>query len=1056
MTWHSRLAIASLAALVSFGFGGAPSGAQQSPNVIVIIADDVGYADFGFSAKSPGQGFLDPGGNAISLTPNLDDLAARGVSFSRAYVGASCQPSRAALVTGGYQQRIGNEVVGNVHTSANQVFEGVPVETETIWDRMKSRNYTTGAFGKWHLGQTEDTPTQLGNRPQNQGIDEFRGTWSNPGPYTVNQNESNPGRILREAVVQPNGTIVTNNIGANHHGEYITQTFGQFGVDFIRDHANQTNPFFLYQSFSAAHVPWDDASPDINDPRIAHLTPSSARRRVGSSLITMDKEIGRMLARLEDPNGDGNDSDSVADNTLIVFVNDNGGAGNTQNGQRGADNGDLRGIKQQAFEGGIRVPMLIAGAGISAAAQGSIYDAPVHGVDILPTVFEAAGGKFGPNESKIDGVNLLPYINAGNTADPGDDPHEVLVHRWRRTFAVVKGDFKLINWNPNLVGNPANYALYDLKNDLGETTNLINQAQYAGLVAELKRDLTHHEAFFDKQRYANFGSSVDDDPFSSLPEQPLNIFDHFAFRPNGNTQLNWSDNDAWLEGSTSNPSGTGPTKNLYSSDSFPGAIIEFGTTNNQSYVATNDLLRHTGGDFMLNKLLLSGNFNSSQAQQATIQGNPLLFTSDLKGAGPQIAITADNTSTGNYRYDIDLDVILYDNLEITGDGDVTVTINGTISDYFDPRNLTKSGNSSVTLTGNNTYAGDTIIIDGELSITNAFLANTADVHLTMDSIFDLDFTGTDTIDSLFIDGIAQATGTWGSLTSAATNKSNLFTGSGMILVSTLGPAGDFDSNGRVDGTDFLQWQRGDSPLQGSSSDLNGWQVDYGSIAPPPPQPPFIAQWNMDLDDQTPYPASESNSNLVSVPAITNQGEVGGISSGGDDLFARATLVADNLADAIANNDYITFTIDPQAGFELDLTDISWDWTANTSIENGEWFALSLLSSIDGFTEANVIATSTNSRDGAGTLTLGPETFDLSASEFQNLTSAIEFRLYFTSNANLAGDLMRLDNLTVNGSLTAGFAQAVPEPSSELLVSLTILLGMQRRSKRRSELTRTKP
>ncbi len=656
----------------------------QQPNVIVIVCDDAGYADFGFMNGLSGATSEIP-------TPNLDALARRGVTFSRAYVGEACQPTRAALVTGGYQNRIGNEVVGNNLTSNTGVFEGVPVESITIWERMKSLGYSTGAIGKWHLGQIADTsPTQPGNRPQNQGIDEFFGIWHGSRTYAVGNTGLTQTQLLRKAT-NVNGNITDTVVEGSYSGQYITNTFGDYAVDFIADHYDDGNPFFLYQSFTAPHTPLQN-SPDFNDPSLAGL--SGIRKTYGSMMLTMDKEIGRMVDRLDDPNGDGNTSDSITDNTMIIFVNDNGGADANSSSPNGADNGILRRGKGSPWEGGIRVPMLIAGAGVDASAIDTVYDRPVHGVDILATAFEAGGGMFGPADTGVDGVNLLPFIN-GNVAA---DPHEVLVNRHRAHFSVIKGDWKL-TWSG---GSPGlNPQLYNLANDISETSNVAGANP--AIVEDLKRELTDQETEFDKQRYAILGRTQDS----------INLFDQFTFNATGSTTRNWLDSNAWLAG------GTSMAETMFYSDSFASTVLEFPTSNSFNYTSNNNMVRLTGLPYMLNRILLSGNFSSSQNRTATISGNDLLLTSSLLGVEPELVVDASNFSTGQFLYQIGTDLILYDDLLISGDGDADVSISGQISDYFSPSNLTKTGTSTVALIADNTFTGETVIAGGTLALSGA-------------------------------------------------------------------------------------------------------------------------------------------------------------------------------------------------------------------------------------------------------------------------------------------------------------------------------------------------
>lgn len=1003
-------------------YGQQASLAQTKPNVIVIVADDAGYSDWGFMDGVNGS---NPTPTEIP-TPNLDALAARGVKFSRAYVGPNCQPTRAALVTGGYQNRIGNENVGNNYYLPTQGFapkgvpEGLPGTTATIWDRMKAQGYNTAAVGKWHLGSTPDYVDSsgtavAGNRPEDQGIDEFFGMWHGSRNYTIGGLGSSPEQRLRKTIVDAQGNVTDTNEESSYSGQYFTNVMGDYAIDYIQRQHQSGQPFFLYQSFTAPHTPMHN-SPDINDPRIAGLT--GIRRQYASMMLTMDKEIGRILERLDDPDGNNDTSDSIADNTLVIFINDNGGADATSSSPNGADNGVLRGGKGDSYEGGIRVPMIVAGAGVNPARYGTTYNKLVHGVDVLPTAVAAAGGSIGAGETKIDGVDLLPFINGTEASNP----HEVLVNRWRGRFTVVREDWTLVHQSN---GANRNYLLYNLTNDISQTNDVASQNPL--VVEELLRDLTDHEAVFDKPRY---------EILDNTDEATINIFDHFTFKPsaptigsggttiigegggpgvassgngnfeaslvgsgiatfaqvpnwhniggaesanftdtlgtggspesdsrgayftvdgstgkmtvandtgyqigeagetfdislalhkwgspgnyngdetltatlfttagsvNGNTQLqdiavlqstvfnvtgswndesaadfytslagdvgktvylalefnrgtaatsnpvpridvvtlttsggnsagssftNWSAAGTWFEGGTSN------VETMLESDAFAGAVLEFPTVDTYSYTSNNDMVRMTGMEFMLNKIILSGEFAGTTNQSATIQGNVLLFTKDLDGVGPQIAIEAGNTGEANFDYSIDLELMLYDDLTITGDGDTGVTISGDIRDYFEPRGLTKQGSSTVKLTGSNSYQGDTKVEAGVLSTTSAYLEDTADVYLASGATFDLDFAGTDTIDSLFIDGTPQPTGTWGAMGSGASHETPLLSGDGWLLVSTIDVLpGDFNDDGVVNLADYSVWRDN----LGSSASTLANDIDGGTVG--------IAQYN---------------------------------------------------------------------------------------------------------------------------------------------------------------------------------------------------------------------
>ncbi|MDB4438467.1 sulfatase-like hydrolase/transferase, partial [bacterium] len=417
----------------------------QQPNVVVIISDDAGYADWGFmndylQSLNPGQA------KSVIPTPNLDALRQRGTLITNAYTGAVCSPSRAAIVTGSYQQRIGYEYNINNLMGSNDV-DGLSPDTTTIFDRMKSEGYTTGTVGKWHLGARAND-NGLGNRPENQGVDEFFGIWKGSRNYTIGA-VSGSG-TLRETTASPfSDTVLETTPPWNTTNNYVTNAFGEGAVNFIKRHHADPDPFFLYVSFTAPHSPIGP-SPDINDPRLSPL--SGTRKNYASMVLTMDREIGKILDSLEDPAGDG--SISLTENTLVIFINDNGGASGI-----GADNTPLRNFKGSIFEGGTRVPMIIAGLGLP---ENATFHSPIHSIDILPTCLDAAGAT---PPAGIDGVSLLPYLNS---TIPGV-PHEVITIRNDTKASVRKGDWKLAK---NTTNSP--FLLYNLGQDPGETTDLAN------------------------------------------------------------------------------------------------------------------------------------------------------------------------------------------------------------------------------------------------------------------------------------------------------------------------------------------------------------------------------------------------------------------------------------------------------------------------------------------------------------------------------------------------------------------------------------------------------
>jgi arylsulfatase A-like enzyme len=386
------------------------SAAQSSrkPNVVLIIADDLGYADLGC------QGAKD-----IS-TPNIDRLAAGGVRFTDGYVSCPvCSPTRAGINTGRYQQRFGHEFNPGPPAQAGETF-GLPLTERTIADYFKSAGYATGLVGKWHLGyRPEYTPTK-------RGYDEFFGFLG--GAHSYLESGKGVDGIFR-------GTTPVN------EKEYLTDALNREAVAFIERHAAE--PFFLYLAYNAVHTP--NQATDKYLQRFAGIA-DPLRRTMAAKLAALDDGVGAVLKTLADR--------GIENDTLIVFISDNGGPTPT-NGSR---NTPLSGFKGQVWEGGIRVPYLMQFKGRLPAGQ--IYRQPVISLDILPTALAAAGVPV-PADRKLDGVNLLPYL-AGQANKP---PHEALCWRFGTSWAIRKGEYKL-------TAQKSEPQLFNLAEDIAEKHDL--------------------------------------------------------------------------------------------------------------------------------------------------------------------------------------------------------------------------------------------------------------------------------------------------------------------------------------------------------------------------------------------------------------------------------------------------------------------------------------------------------------------------------------------------------------------------------------------------------
>ncbi len=384
--------------------------APRQPNIIVILADDLGYGELGV------QGCRD------IPTPHIDSIAQAGVRFTDGYVSCPvCAPTRAGLMTGRYQQRFGFETNPGPEAAADPNF-GLPRSETTLAERLKGLGYATGMFGKWHIGyKPELQPTQ-------RGFDEFFGFLSGANDYL-------PGGRRMDKVLR--GTQVV------EEQEYLTDAFGREAVAFVEKH--RQHPFFMYLPFNAVHAPLQAMDkylqrfPDIKDEK---------RRTFAAMQSAMDDNVGRVLDTLRRL--------SLEQDTLVFFLSDNGGP--TE--QTTSGNGPLRGFKGQTWEGGIRIPYMMQWPGRIPARQ--VIHHPVIALDIHPTAIAAAGATVSP-DCKLDGANLLPHVTGGAAGQP----HDTLYWRFSQQRAIRQGDWKLV-----LGAGGSEWGLYNLAEDIGEKNDL--------------------------------------------------------------------------------------------------------------------------------------------------------------------------------------------------------------------------------------------------------------------------------------------------------------------------------------------------------------------------------------------------------------------------------------------------------------------------------------------------------------------------------------------------------------------------------------------------------
>jgi len=434
----TRRAFLKRSAIGALGFmGGALAWGRESalarqPNIVFILADDMGWADVGYHGS-------------LIRTPNVDALADGGVRFGQHYVMPTCTPTRVGFMTGHYPSRY-----GVVAPAYGEIFHD---DTVTLPAALRQGGYTTHISGKWHMG----SPPQW--TPRKYGFDSSYGYFHGQiDPYTHHYKTGDPSWHRNDEYLDEKG----------HATDLITDE----AVRIIE--SDHDKPFFLYVAYSVPHYPLDE--PDRWTAMYEGKIAEPSRRWLAASITHMDHGIGRIIKTL--------DRKHLRENTLIVFVSDNGGQqswrSDTQYKGRYADkphsvlgdNRPLRGWKGEVYEGGIRVPALANWSGVLAPGR---CDAPMHIVDWMPTLC-ALTGMCPPRDLNWDGVNVWPSI----TGKPGTAEPRTLYCKTPKFSAVRSGDWKLV------VKNDGSRAeLYDLAADPYETKDLASQQP--GRVAKLKR-----------------------------------------------------------------------------------------------------------------------------------------------------------------------------------------------------------------------------------------------------------------------------------------------------------------------------------------------------------------------------------------------------------------------------------------------------------------------------------------------------------------------------------------------------------------------------------------
>jgi arylsulfatase A-like enzyme len=422
------------------------------PNLIVIMADDLGYADVGFN------------GCKDIPTPNIDKIAQDGVIFTSGYTTYSvCGPSRAGFITGRYQGRFG--CGRNPQYQPDDPNMGLPKSEKTLATVLKPKGYHSGIIGKWHLGAHKET-----HHPLNRGFDEFFGHLGGGHQYFSKMLTIKDSYSVKSESESYRTWIMRNHTPVKTE-DYLTDEFSNEAVSFVE--RNASKPFFLFLSYNAPHGPLQATEKYLK--RFPEISQKN-RKTYAAMVSAVDDGVGRLIAKLKE--------EKLYDNTLVFFLSDNGGTKVSQGVSR---NTPLRGKKSDVWEGGYRVPF--AASWPKVIKKGTQYQHPVSSLDIFATIAGLTEAKI-DQDRPLDGTNLIPYL----TGEEKGVPHKnVYLRKFdQKRFAIRQGDFKLVK-------SAEAPELYNLSEDIGEKNNLIGQ--HKDVASKLK---TEYEAWASQLKDPRF------------------------------------------------------------------------------------------------------------------------------------------------------------------------------------------------------------------------------------------------------------------------------------------------------------------------------------------------------------------------------------------------------------------------------------------------------------------------------------------------------------------------------------------------------------------------